>query len=38
MKHLFLVVVFTVSIASSAMAQSGSGYGIKGGLNYISQN
>ena len=34
MKNIFLTVVFTVIIATSAFAQSGSGFGLKGGVNY----
>nr|WP_044404554.1 outer membrane beta-barrel protein [Lacinutrix sp. Hel_I_90] len=31
---MFLSVVFVISVASSALAQEGSGFGIKGGINY----
>lgn len=34
MKNIFLTVVFTVIIATSAFAQSESGFGLKGGVNY----
>lgn len=33
-KKVFLSVAFVITIASSAFTQSGSGFGIKGGLNY----
>lgn len=34
MKNVFLSVVFVVALVSSSIAQDGSGFGIKGGLNY----
>jgi len=34
MKNIFLTVVFTAIMATSAFAQSGSGFGLKGGINY----
>jgi hypothetical protein len=33
-KNMFLSVVFVISVASSALAQEGNGFGIKGGINY----
>lgn len=33
-KKIFLSVVFVISVASSAIAQEGSGFGVKGGINY----
>ena len=34
MKNIFLTVSFTVMMATSAFAQNGSGFGLKGGVNY----
>ena len=34
MKNIFLTVSFTVMMAISAFAQNGSGFGLKGGVNY----
>ena len=33
-RNLFLSIVFVITLVSAVMAQSGSGYGIKGGINY----